>query len=76
MWWILLIYLVGIIAAWFLMAFINDLEGYDEKLDPNLMFTSWVLILACIVILASDSIKELSSDWKIFKPSLKYFKRK
>ncbi len=72
--WYLLLYLLGVIVCWFIVAHVNDNTKERDKLKPAIILLSWALVLACILIILYDILWTPIKDFKIFNPSLKYFK--
>ena len=72
--WYLLLYLLGVILCWFIVAYVNDNTKERDKLKPAIILLSWAFILACILIILYDMLWTPIKDFKIFNPSLKYFK--
>lgn len=71
----LIIYLVGVVVCWFLMAIFNSYNETQPLFGP-IILTSWLCIISMgilIILLYSSKIK---TPKFLFNPSLKYFKKK
>lgn len=82
--WII-IYLVGVVSAWFTIAWHNDkIDNEDYKYGFNklpfiMILGSFIIPMVIILIFTLSFIFDLvdgKNTPKVFKPSLKYFKRK
>lgn len=73
--WYLLLYLIGIIVSWFIIAHMNDNQPKKDEMGSQLGLLSWLFVLACLLIILWDMTWNSIKDLKIFHPSLKYFKK-
>ena len=74
--WYILAYLIGVIACWFLVAFWNDAqEYYWNKMPWVSIFFSWGFIVVVVLAVLIGLLLERVSKFKVFNPSLKYFKK-
>lgn len=75
MWWIIL-YLIGVVACWFFIGYQRDNTECDfEKWPAFAILFSWIFIAAVFIIAIFGMLFEWIGRFKIFNPSLKYFKK-
>ena len=75
MWWIIG-YLIGIIICWFFVAYQRDSSEDDfEKWPKMSILFGWIFIVPVIVTLIFVILFEYLGKFKIFNPSLEYFKK-
>jgi len=75
--WYIPAYLLGVIASWFLIAYQRDNVEYEsDKWSVFLILLSWALITALLTTALISIFSEWVRKFKIFNPSLKYFKKK